>query len=254
MFVTRFKRSAFERQIDEAVTIERESKESEILNSKSEWNQCQLPRLVTRIGNKEEELKILEKEMEEDKKLNDEVEKKIRNMVKIRNKARLITERGLPPQKRRKMEDQSFISIRNTWGHPTTSAPMKNLKETSTNDDVRNAKKPKLKQTEKLTNIRRVENRPIVGETITEFDILVTDWDEVLEKHKERLEEETRSRKELLDRKSKKEKHFELYRECKTFLETNDKNWEKRKQERELEKKRKTTSRRNQERKYKRKS
>ena len=75
MFITRFKRSAFERQIDEAVTIDRESKESEILNSKAEWNQCQLPRLVTRIGNKEEELKNLEKEMEDEKKVNDEIEK-----------------------------------------------------------------------------------------------------------------------------------------------------------------------------------
>ena len=48
MFVTRFKRSAFERQIDEAVTIERESKESEILNSKSEWNSAQgMPQSIT---------------------------------------------------------------------------------------------------------------------------------------------------------------------------------------------------------------
>ena len=69
MLITRYKRSAFERQIDEAVTIERESKNSEILNSKSEWNQSQLPRLVTRIGNKKTERNALEKELEEEKKL-----------------------------------------------------------------------------------------------------------------------------------------------------------------------------------------
>ena len=63
MFILEYKRSAFERQIQEAVTIEKESKKSEILNSKAEWNQYALPRLVTRMGDRETEVEGLEEEL-----------------------------------------------------------------------------------------------------------------------------------------------------------------------------------------------
>ena len=62
MFVVKFLRSAFERQIEEAVSIEKMAKTGEILNSKSEYNNCTLPRLVTRIGDPEKEMKEYEKE------------------------------------------------------------------------------------------------------------------------------------------------------------------------------------------------
>ena len=99
MFITRFKKSAFERQIDEAVTIEAETKRNDILNSKSEWNPCSLPRLVIRIGDREAEIKAFEKEIEEDKQKENEIEEKIRNLRKQRNKARLITERSNPAKR-----------------------------------------------------------------------------------------------------------------------------------------------------------
>ena len=57
MFIVAHKKSAFERQIEQAVMIERISKNTEILNSKSEWNSSALPRLVTRMGTQEEDLK-----------------------------------------------------------------------------------------------------------------------------------------------------------------------------------------------------
>ena len=50
MFVLEFKRTAFDRQISEAVTIQKEAEKSSILNSKAEYNSCYLPRLVTRQG------------------------------------------------------------------------------------------------------------------------------------------------------------------------------------------------------------
>merc|ERR1712208_111553 len=82
----------------------------------------------------------------------------------------------------------------------------------------------------RLENLRRIEDRVNEGEKITDFEIQIVDWDKVIKEHKERLE---------LEVITKKEKHFELYRECKQFLEHNDKNWENRKIERELEMKRK---------------
>jgi len=96
-----------------------------------------------------------------------------------------------------------------------------------------------MKRTERLENLRRIEDRVNEGEKITDFEIQIVDWDKVIKEHKERLELEVITKKEKLEKKAKKEKHFELYRECKQFLEHNDKNWENRKIERELEMKRK---------------
>ena len=58
----------------EAVTIQQVSSEKPILNSRSEWNQSVLPCLVTRLGNKEDELKKMEKELKEEKRIDDVIE------------------------------------------------------------------------------------------------------------------------------------------------------------------------------------
>ena len=108
-----FVRSAFERQIEEAVAIEKVSKlDNEILNSKSEYNNCTLPRLVTRIGDPDKEFREYEKEQKMRKEKDDKIEEEIRTLRKSRNKARMRTEKGQPAQKRRKMEEENYVSIR----------------------------------------------------------------------------------------------------------------------------------------------
>ena len=47
--VLRFTRSSFERQILESVLIQN-SRDHHILNSRSEFNRCAIPRLVTKLG------------------------------------------------------------------------------------------------------------------------------------------------------------------------------------------------------------
>ena len=89
MFITRFMRTAFERQIEEAVSISREAENHTILNSRSEWNQCALPRLTTRMGDMEDEVKKWEKELKEEKEKEDKIEEKIRSMRKQVNKSDL---------------------------------------------------------------------------------------------------------------------------------------------------------------------
>ena len=113
MFILGYKRSAFERQISEALTIDKVAKKSEILNSKSEWNQCQLPRLVTRMGNQEAEIKELEKELAEEQKNEEEFERKLRTLRRVRNRARLETENTNHPRKRLKLDNSEHISIKN---------------------------------------------------------------------------------------------------------------------------------------------
>ena len=51
--VIKFTRSAFERQILESVIIQDKRENNHILNSKSEYNRCSLPRLTTKMGEKE---------------------------------------------------------------------------------------------------------------------------------------------------------------------------------------------------------
>ena len=94
MRIIKYMKSAFERQIEEAVTIERKAKEGEILNSKCEYNQTTLPRLITRIGDREAEIKEFEKEIRKEKEYEEKMEEKIRIMRKDRNKERLRTEKN----------------------------------------------------------------------------------------------------------------------------------------------------------------
>ena len=51
MRIVREARSAFERQIAESVQIQNQKRSNIILNSKSEYNRCALPRLTANIGN-----------------------------------------------------------------------------------------------------------------------------------------------------------------------------------------------------------
>ena len=90
MFITKFLRSVFERQIEEAVSVSREAESHSILNSRSEGNQCALPRLTTRMGDMGEEVKKWEKEWKEEKDREDRIEEKIRNMRKVLRNATFI--------------------------------------------------------------------------------------------------------------------------------------------------------------------
>ena len=77
-------KSALERQIGEAVSIEKEKERGKtLMNSKSEFNRCSLPRITFDLRNHSEQLADLREE--EDK------EKEIRE--KIRKLRREITER-----------------------------------------------------------------------------------------------------------------------------------------------------------------
>ena len=236
MFILEYKRSAFERQISEAVNIQEESSNRNILNSKAEWNQSSLPGLVTRMGNEDEEFKKLEKERQIEKKKDEEFETKLRQLKKNRNKTRLLKETNSQPRKKLKLdENNAYISIRNSWDQQKPTAPKKHLIEHQETDVQKTNKKQRTG--ERLTNIKTLENIVIEGETITEFEILEVNWEEHLENHRIYLEEEARIRNERLKKKEIKEKSWELYKRCQNFLEENDKDWERRRNEREIEKK-----------------
>ena len=76
-------KSSFERRILESVTIQKE-RHHHLLYSKAEYNRSAVPRLTTKIG--EKQYKKWEKEAEKDIEKHEELEEKIRNMSKQRNK------------------------------------------------------------------------------------------------------------------------------------------------------------------------
>ena len=82
-------KSAFERQVQESVLIQQESGRHKILNSRSEYNRCALPRLTTKLG--EEEFSAWKSELQEEKMKEEELERKIRRLMKERNKDRNTT-------------------------------------------------------------------------------------------------------------------------------------------------------------------
>ena len=107
-------RSAFERQVTESVIIQQESKSHNILNSKSEYNRCALPRLTTKLGDKEFEM--WKKETQEEKKKEEELERKIRSLRKERNKERKTEPSRicLPAEKKRKLGQFEYKKVLQT--------------------------------------------------------------------------------------------------------------------------------------------
>ena len=82
MKIVRTHRTAFERQIFESIRIQNERKNHNILNSRTEYNRCALPRLEVRIGDSKNRQRDKEREIEESKEA--EVEKKIAERRKKR--------------------------------------------------------------------------------------------------------------------------------------------------------------------------
>ena len=215
MSILDYKRSAFERQLSEAVLITAEAaKNQKILNERSERSQSALPSLVSRIGSKEAEIKAFEKEIEEEKKIDDVIEEKIRNLRKRKNKARLIRETNTQ-NKRQKTSNENHISVRDTWGKPDPVAPKKHLQEDIDGNERKKLKIDKERSlvseiektdakprsnvlvqstdkygSEKLVNNERIEDKIMEGPAITDFKIIEnskTEWDEKVRKHREKI-------------------------------------------------------------------
>ena len=127
MKIVKYCQTSFERQILESVLIQSERKHHNILNSRSEYNRCSLPRLTTKMG--EDSYKEFGKEIENEKNEEIKIEKKIRELRKIKNKARLHPTKEIGSKRRKINEENKYITINEIWGKPTISTQMKNKHE-----------------------------------------------------------------------------------------------------------------------------
>ena len=90
MRVVRTHQSSFERQVYEGIRIQNERGKHDILNSKTEYNRCALPRLVVKVGDGKDKGKDKERREEEIKEA--EIERKINEMMK--NRRNIVKRKG----------------------------------------------------------------------------------------------------------------------------------------------------------------
>ena len=95
MRIVKVHRSAFNRQISESVEIQNQKMKHEILNSKSEYNRCALPRLTARIG--DENYKKIDSIRRDKKEKEHELERRIRDL-KVKQSRNRREEPGIKQQ------------------------------------------------------------------------------------------------------------------------------------------------------------
>ena len=100
--VLKYTQSSFERQILESV-LTQGKRGHHLLNSRAEYNRCAILRLVSKMG--EKEIKKWKENDSEALKKEEELETKIRNLKKQRNKKRAECQRRAPPATQRKKDD-----------------------------------------------------------------------------------------------------------------------------------------------------
>ena len=108
MKVISYSKSSFERQILESTEIQRNRNHS-LLNSRSEYNRCAVPRIICKLGDKT--FKKNEQEMNRDLEREELQVQKIRELKKERNRLRGESNRlhaKAPVPKRRKMESGEY--------------------------------------------------------------------------------------------------------------------------------------------------
>ena len=119
-------RSSFERQITEACKIQEERRQHEILNSRAEYNRSAVPRLMTKLGDKE--YKKYGEDIRKEKTREDLIEEKIQRLRKERNMERRTAEANTE-NKRRKLNENEYEENNITKGRPEKKGSEKRNKE-----------------------------------------------------------------------------------------------------------------------------
>ena len=73
----------------------------------------------------ENEIRNLERELLEEKEKEERLERKVRDFRRFKCKARLGPGKESVPAKRQKLDDSSYVSIRQAWGAPDKTVPQK---------------------------------------------------------------------------------------------------------------------------------
>ena len=256
--VLKFTKSSFERQVLESVLIQQERVKHHLLNSRSEFNRCAVPRLSTKIG--DSNFKKYEKDLEAEKEKSEELEEKIRRLRKDRNLERrnMPGQMYQPPGKKRRLDEENHIARFEKRGKPGTREEGEKRKEVEDKEiDNMNPRKrfKQLDIREALEKQTRSETRPSPTphppppspqsprrdpeEASTppkypeEFKHLT--WDDKIEEFKLKIEHGEIEKAKRLERAGMELKSWELARICKLFLSEHADGWKKDTKQREKE-------------------
>ena len=239
MRIARTTRTAFNRQILESVLIQSRKTKHNILNSKSEYNRCALPRLTAKLG--EETYSKMEKAKKEEKLAEKELELKIRNLKVKQGKQRRgeASRSNQPAEKRRKLNSTEYKRV--------LQEESKGEKRKAAEDGVQGVKErtaaipdmfqPKIRKEEKRKDEK--EEIPIDNED-EEREV---DWEEELKIRELRIIEEEDERVRRSQEEKNLAKSFELLNLCKQTLREEGETWQVSKERRELEKVKETERR-----------
>ena len=223
-------RTAFDRQLAESVEIQNNTKHN-ILNSKSEYDRCALPRLTSKLG--EISMDEIEKEKREEKDRERKLLAQIREIKVQRsmNRREIPRNRKQPVKKRRKIGEEKHIRVEQE----------EKKSEKRKDEEVGEAGLFPIFKRKKIIaddEIEREEERPLwddYEERKTDEELKL-EWEERLRLREESIQKEEEERKRLITKAEKLRKSWELLRVCREMIETEGDKWQKSK-ERRLEEK-----------------
>ena len=224
-------RTAFNRQISESVTIQHEKKKNVILNSKSEYNRCALPRLTANLG--EIPMEKLEKKKREEKEEERKLQGKIRDLrIRIsKTRRELPRENQQPAQKKRKT---GTITYRRVINMDMEGEKRKNENDTETEKKTTNGSK-RIRKLE-VREMELPEGLEYEGGRRKTDEELAEEWKERLREREIWMQEEETRRVERIEKARKLQRGWELMRMCKEMIEENGEKWKKTKERRDMEK------------------
>ena len=219
MKVVKFTRSALERQVLESVKIQEERAKNIILNSKSEYSRCTIPRLTSKMGEVE-----YDKQREAEKKEEQEQEMILKQEIKRRKKDN-CKDRGKElheggdmiennKQKRRKTDQDTYKTV---------------IQPMAMTRDSKRVEEEVEKVAEVVKKKPRKEEVPpgrFLGGILKDMELVVeVDWQKRRQEILERMEQEERTRIQRMERAKKLQKSWELSRECRKILQEMNHNW-----------------------------
>ena len=228
-------KSAFNRQISESVLIQHQKQKNHILNSKSEYNRCALPRLTANLG--EIPVERMEKDLNEKKRKEKEEErelqKKIRDLKVRRGMARRekVREMEQPANKRRKIENYTYKRVLKVEREEGEKRSIEIQAEAAKEEENATKKMRKVETgCERLPEGLEYEG----GRKKTEKELL-KEWNERIAEREEFLLREEKERCDRIEKAKRMQKGWELMRLCRNMIEENGETWKKSKARRDIE-------------------
>ena len=232
MKISRTTKSAFNRQILESVEIQAQRSRHYLLNSRSEYNRCALPRLTARLG--DDVYDKVDKEKKEEKHEEYELEKKIRDLKIKLGKSRRedVGKREQPPEKKRKIGVEEYKRVMQSEKHPEKR---KNDQDVEERRQVYKIFENNTNNKKKKVEIEDEEDEKCKKKESKEDPIETIDWEECLEDKERKMEEEEKERKSREEQMISMEKSYELLNLCRKTLEEEGETWIKSKERRDME-------------------